>query len=228
MAACALKCIGGAIQAKLWPRRRCRAGEGNPGRARSRPGTVPKRPGGRRQRVLRGHGVTTGDLLRGSALRGRWRLHPVDRHAFQERHDPGDRLVPPAGEAGALLRGRLRRPPAGRAGASIAGTPRHADLVGDPPDRRRRASPSRRPGSRRGRAVPDQRRVGRTPGRRDRRRRWSRSGWACWCCWCWSPPPPGWATGAGRPARRAHGRHAAGGGSASAGCAARSWSPPRG
>ena len=48
-AACALKCMGGAMQAKLWPRDDAGAGEGDRRRARPGPGADHRRPGHRRQ-----------------------------------------------------------------------------------------------------------------------------------------------------------------------------------
>ena len=83
-------------------------------------------------------GVTSGDLLRGRALPGRRGVHAVDRDALQERHHPGDRLVPPAGEAGALLGGRLRRSARWPSRSDRPPAQRRAGPVRRPPDRRRR------------------------------------------------------------------------------------------
>ncbi len=54
ISACALKCMGGAMQAKLWPRDDAGAGEGAGRRARPGPGAGHRRSGHRRQLLLRG------------------------------------------------------------------------------------------------------------------------------------------------------------------------------
>ena len=100
VAACALKCMGGAIQAKLWPRddaerEKAIAAGHDLDRVLTTDDLVT-----RGQRVLRGHRRDLRRPAAGRPVPGRRRVHPVDRDAVQERHHPGDRLVPPAGEAG--------------------------------------------------------------------------------------------------------------------------------
>ena len=55
IAACAVKCLGGVIQGKLWPRDDAERAEGHRRRARPRPGARHRRPGEVRQRLLRRH-----------------------------------------------------------------------------------------------------------------------------------------------------------------------------
>ena len=70
--ACAMKCLGGVIQARLWPRRR-RAAQGARRRARPRPGAAHRGPGHRRQRLLRRHRHHRRRAAPRGALPRRWR-----------------------------------------------------------------------------------------------------------------------------------------------------------
>ena len=132
--------------------RRRRAGEGARRRARPGPGAAHRRPGHAATTCFFvATGVTSGDLLRGRALPGRRRVHPVDRHALQERHDPGHRLVPPAGEAALLLgwststgvRSRIRSSPRARHGRAPPPGPGRRPWRQRPP--RSRATAARAP-----------------------------------------------------------------------------------
>ena len=108
IAACALKCMGGAIQGKLWPQTDEERSEG-------------LAAGHDLDRVLgtddlvRGDnvffcatGVTDGDLLRGVHYRAGGLHDAVDRDALQVGHGPDDRRLPPADEAAGVLVGGLR------------------------------------------------------------------------------------------------------------------------
>jgi fructose-1,6-bisphosphatase II len=112
VAACALKCIGGAIQAKLWPqddqeREKAQAAGHDLDRVLHTNDLVRGR-----QRVLRRDRGHLGRSAQGGALPGQRRLHPVHRDALQERHHPHHRLLPPPGEAARILHCGLRRRPA--------------------------------------------------------------------------------------------------------------------
>ena len=84
--------------------RRRRAGEGARRRARPGPGAAPPTTWSPATTLLRRHRRHLRRPAARRALPGRRRVHPVDRDAVQERHDPGHRLVPPPGEAGAATR----------------------------------------------------------------------------------------------------------------------------
>ena len=107
-AACALKCTGGAIQAKLWPRddqerEKALAGGHDLDRVLYTDDLVTGD-----NCFFVATGVTSGELLRGVHYRSGDGLHAVDRDAVEVRDDPGHRLLPQAGEARPLLTCRLR------------------------------------------------------------------------------------------------------------------------
>ena len=152
IAACAMKCIGGVIQGRLWPQ-----------------------DDDERQRALdAGHdldpdfvlgtddlvtgddcffvatGITDGELMRGVRYRGGGVHHALAGDALAQRHDPLDHRRAPALEATRFLRDRLRQLSVGAGGRSAAETAvddarveRHADV------RRGAPPPARRPGRRR-------------------------------------------------------------------------------
>ena len=71
VAACALKCIGGAIQAKLWPRDDAGAGEGASRPATTSTGCCTPTTSSRGDNAFfAATGVTSGDLLQGVRYRG--------------------------------------------------------------------------------------------------------------------------------------------------------------
>ena len=96
--ACAMKAMNGVIQARLAAARRGRATQGPRRRPRPEPGAAHRRPGHRRQHVLRGDR----DHRRGAAAR--CALLPdgcpdrIDRHAVAQRHHPLGAQQPLAGK----------------------------------------------------------------------------------------------------------------------------------
>ena len=113
IAACALKCMGGALQGKLWPKddeERQKALDA--GHDLDRVLHIDD--------LVRGDvffvatGITDGELLRGVQYRAGGCIHAVPGHALAVGHHPLDRQPALAGEAARLLRGALR--PARRAG----------------------------------------------------------------------------------------------------------------
>ena len=122
ISACAIKCLGGTIQGQLWPKddeerqRALDAGHDLDRVLRHR------RPGQRRQRVLRRHRHhRRRAAARGAVPRGDGADHRVARDALQVGHDPADRLDAPAVQAARLQRRSTstaptsRRAPTGRA-----------------------------------------------------------------------------------------------------------------
>ena len=108
IAACALKCLDGAMFGRLWPRNDDRA-PGRPGRRlRPRQGPRHRRPGPRRQRLLRRHRRHRRRAPARRPLRPPRRPHPVPVDALQVRHLPPDRRPPPALQAEPLRLDRLR------------------------------------------------------------------------------------------------------------------------
>ena len=108
VAAAALKCMGGEIQGRLWPRNdaeRDQAVEagydlvGHPHHRRPRPG---------RQLLLRRHRHHRRRAAAGRPLRTGRRQHPVPRHALTVGHGPPHQRPPPARQAAGLRRRRLR------------------------------------------------------------------------------------------------------------------------
>ena len=93
---------------------RRRAPAGRRRRARPRPGAVHRRPGHRRELLLRGDRHHRRRAAQGRALPRRRRDHALAGDALQVGHDPADREPPPARQAARLLVGGLRprRPPA--------------------------------------------------------------------------------------------------------------------
>ena len=86
--AAALKCMGGAMQGRLWPQGRRGAGQGDGRRARPGPRADHGRPGPRRQRVLLRHRHHRRRAAARRALPAPGLHHPVDRDALQVRHRP--------------------------------------------------------------------------------------------------------------------------------------------
>ena len=84
--ACAIKCLGGVIQGRLWPTRRRGAAAGHRRRARPRRGAVHRRPRPRRELLLRRHRHHRRRAAQGRPLPRRRRDHPLPGDALQERH----------------------------------------------------------------------------------------------------------------------------------------------
>ncbi len=110
IAACAMKCTGGVIQGRLWPRdddERQKALDA--GHYLDDDHILHhRRPGHRRRLLLRRHRHHRRRADEGGALpRGR-RHHALAGDAVAQRHDPVDHQPPPALEATRLRRRRLR------------------------------------------------------------------------------------------------------------------------
>ena len=95
--AAAIACIGGSLQAKLWPQGRRGAREGPRGRPRPRPRAAHRRPRARREHLLLRHRRHQRRPAARRALPRRRGVHPVARDALEVRHRADDRrLAPPA------------------------------------------------------------------------------------------------------------------------------------
>ena len=101
IAACAMKCLDGVIQGRLWPnddeerQRALDAGHDlDPDHVLQH-----RRPGHRRRRVLRGDRDHRRRADEGRPLPRRRRQHALAGDALAQRHDPVDHLRPPAAEA---------------------------------------------------------------------------------------------------------------------------------
>ena len=108
IAAAALKCMGGAMQGRLWPRddeERARAVDAGHDLDQV---LTDGRPGPRGQRVLLRHRHHRRRPAARRALPGQRLHHAVDRDALQVRHRPHDRRLPPAQQAARVLVGELR------------------------------------------------------------------------------------------------------------------------
>lgn len=108
IAAAAIRCMGGAIQAQLAPRddaERRKALEA--GYDLNQVLTTEDLVSGENV-FFCATGVTDGDLLKGVLLPRRLH-HPFDRDALEVRHRPDDRGLPPAFKAQRILRDRLHR-----------------------------------------------------------------------------------------------------------------------
>ena len=101
IAACAMKCIGGVIQGRLWPK----DDDGAAARDRRRPRPRPRprarhrRPGHRRRLLLRRHRHHRRRADARRALPRQRRDHAVAGDALAQRHDPADHQRAPAREA---------------------------------------------------------------------------------------------------------------------------------
>jgi len=107
ISAAALKCLGGGMQGKLWPRndeeRRALVDTGyDLARVLSTDDLV-----GGQDVFVAATGVTNGALLKGVRYTAAGRGHRVDRHAFALRHGPQDRSPPRVREADEVLEHRL-------------------------------------------------------------------------------------------------------------------------
>ena len=92
IAACAMKCLDGVIQGRLWPtddEERQRAIDAGHDLDR---GALHRRPGLRRRLLLRRHRHHRRRADAGRPLQGRRRLHPLAGDALAQRHDPLDPL----------------------------------------------------------------------------------------------------------------------------------------
>ena len=108
IAACAMKCLDGVIQGRLWPtddEERQRAIDAGP---RPRAGPLHRRPRLGRRLLLRGHRHHRRRADAGRALQGRRCLHPLAGDALAQRHHPLDPLRAQALEAAGVRRRRLR------------------------------------------------------------------------------------------------------------------------
>ena len=108
IAAAGIKCLGGSIQGRLWPRNdEERRAALDMGYDLDRVLMTDDLVSGD-DVFFAATGITDGELLR-RALLGRRREHRIARDAGQDRHDPQDRGHPPLAQAHALLRHPLRR-----------------------------------------------------------------------------------------------------------------------
>ena len=108
ISACAVKCLGGTIQGKLWPRDEAERRRAHRRGPRPGPHAPHRRPGQGRQRLLRRHRHHRRRTPARRALRRRERHHGVPGHALPLPHGPPHRLHAPAVEAARLQRDRLR------------------------------------------------------------------------------------------------------------------------
>ncbi len=106
--AAALKCMGGAMQGRLYPRDDEERAAADRLRVRPRPGAAHRRPGAGRQLLLRRHGHHRRRPAQGRALRRPRRHHPVARDAVQVGHRAHDQRPPPAPQAQGLQLHRVR------------------------------------------------------------------------------------------------------------------------
>ena len=108
ISACAMKCLDGVIQGRLWPKdeeERQKALDAGHDLDRV---LYDRRPGDRRRRLLRGDRHHRRRADEGRALPRRRRQHPLAGDALAQRHDPLDHLRAQAAQAEVLLRRRLR------------------------------------------------------------------------------------------------------------------------
>ena len=108
IAAAALKCMGGELQGKLWPRNDDERAAAMAAGLRPRRRPDDRRPGQGRQLLLRGHRDHRRRAAPRRALRRPGGHDPVAGHAVQVGHGAPDRRPPPAQEAQPLLVDRLR------------------------------------------------------------------------------------------------------------------------
>ena len=126
IAACAMKCVGGKIQGRLWPQddderqRALDAGHDLDRRLRAR----HRRPGHRRRRLLRGDGHHRRRADARRALPRRRHHHALAGHALAQRDGPLDHRRAPAVEATRSLHDRLRQLTAAPPGAARPTPPR--------------------------------------------------------------------------------------------------------
>ena len=110
IAACALKCIGGAIHGQLWPRNDDERGAAlDAGYDLDRVLTTDDLVWGD-DVFFAATGITDGELLQGRALRRRGE-HAVARHALEVGHGPRDQRPPSDGQAPPDRVGRLHVDP---------------------------------------------------------------------------------------------------------------------
>ncbi len=109
IAAAAIRCMGGEMQAQLAPKDDAERQKAHRRRLRPRPGADGPRPGVRRERLLLRDRRHRRRPAQGRALRARRLHHPVDRDAVEVRHAADGRGLPPAGQAQRILRDRLHR-----------------------------------------------------------------------------------------------------------------------
>ena len=111
IAAAALKCMGGEIQGRLWPRNdEERQAAIDAGYDLDRV-LDDRRPRPRRQLLLRRHRHHRRRAAEGRPLRRRGRHHPVAGHAVEVGHRAPDRRPPPARQAQGVHLSRLRLSP---------------------------------------------------------------------------------------------------------------------
>ncbi len=91
IAAAALKCVGGGVQGKLWPRNDDERAAARRRRPRPRPRADHRRPRLRRGRVRRGDRRHDGRAAPRRPLHGRRRRHRLDRDALALGHGAPDR-----------------------------------------------------------------------------------------------------------------------------------------
>ena len=109
IAAAAIRCMGGAIQAKLAPTDDAERAEGHRRRLRPGPGPDHRGPGVRGERVLLRHRGHRRRSAQGRALLRRRLHHPFDCDAVEVGDSPDDRGLPPAVQAQRILGGGLHR-----------------------------------------------------------------------------------------------------------------------
>ena len=94
--ACAIACIGGSLQAKLWPKDDGEREKALGGRPRPRPRPAHRRPRARREHLLLRHRRHQRGPAARRALPRRRGVHPVAGDALEVRHRADDRrLAPP-------------------------------------------------------------------------------------------------------------------------------------
>ena len=108
ISAAALKCMGGEIQGRLWPRNDEERASDRGVRARRRRRADDRRPRAQRQLLLRRHRHHRRPAARRRPLRRPRRDHAEPRHALAQRHGPAHRRPPPARQAQRVQRGRLQ------------------------------------------------------------------------------------------------------------------------
>ena len=104
ISAAALKCVGGGIQGKLWPRNDEERQRARRRRLRPRPRAHDRRPRRERRRVRRGDRRHDRRAPARRSLRPRRRDHRFDRHALALRHRAPDRGAPQPQQADAVHR----------------------------------------------------------------------------------------------------------------------------
>ena len=107
ISAAAIKCMGGAIQGRLWPRNDGERDGAARGRLRSRPRALGRRSRRRRRRLRRGDRRHGRLAAAGRPRERHGRRDGVDRDAIPVGHRAADRRLPPERQAGEPANGGL-------------------------------------------------------------------------------------------------------------------------